>query len=211
MIEETRKSSFKAKVLAYAIRGLLSILHRTCSIQISGGENLLNSAKNGACIIALWHNRLALIGPAALGVGPKLTFTAFVSNSKDGDIMAEYTTSHSNGRTIRVPHDNKERALKTMISRLKMKREVLIVTPDGPRGPRYEPKPGIILAAKEANALIVPLSWDCDKYWELSSWDRFRIPKPFAKINITFGEPLKIAPETDVDEDLQRLKKALPA
>lgn len=211
MLEQEPKGSLKAKLIAYLIRAVLRMLLATCKIRIKGQASLLNAAKTGSCLIMLWHNRLVLIGTMLLRVNPKLTYTAVVSNSKDGEILAQYTTSHKNGRTIRVPHDSREMALKAMISRLKLKREIVIVTPDGPRGPSYQIKPGIALAAKETGASIVPFSWQSDKFWELKTWDKMRIPKPFSTIDVDFGKPVTLTPESDIDSNLIELKDALHA
>lgn len=211
MLEQERKGSIKTKIIVYLIRGVLRALLATCKIRIKGQSSLKSAAQNGSCMIMLWHNRLVLIGTMLLRVNPKLTYTAVVSNSKDGEILAQYTTSHKNGRTIRVPHDSREMALKAMISRLKLKREIVIVTPDGPRGPCYTVKPGIALAAKETGAAIIPFSWQADKCWELKTWDKMRIPKPFSTIDVDFGKPVVLQKESDLDSDLAELKSALQA
>jgi lysophospholipid acyltransferase (LPLAT)-like uncharacterized protein len=211
MLDYNKKSRFKAKIIAYVLRGLLKALIWTCKLEIKGGENICSAARKGSTILMLWHNRLALIGPSALGVAPTETFCAFISNSKDGDIAAEYTTSHRNGSVVRVPHDAKSQALQTLISHLKTKRFIAIITPDGPRGPRYEVKKGVALAAKETGAPIVPLSWTCNRYWELNTWDRMRIPKPFSKIEAIFGLPIHLSAKGNLDEDLKVLKDKLEA
>lgn len=209
MIERERKSTLTARILIYPIRAFLWLLLKTCKFEVTGGENLRSSAKSGSSIIMLWHNHLPLIGPSILAAGPKLSYCAFISNSKDGDIAAEYTTSYSIGSTIRVPHDSREAALKTLISRLKMKRDIAIITPDGPRGPRHKIKPGIAIAAKETNAAIIPFTWSSDKYWELKSWDKMQIPKPFSTIHATFGTPITLSKESPIEDDIQFLENTL--
>lgn len=209
MINKERKSSLTSRLLAYPIRAFLRLLLLTCRYKVTGGEHLLQSAKKGSSIIMLWHDDLVLIGPSILKAAKGLTFCAFISNSKDGDIAAEYTTSYSIGRTIRVPHDSKDQALKMLISRLKMKRDIAIITPDGPRGPSKEIKPGIAIAAKETDAAIIPFSWIADKYWELKTWDRMRIPKPFSTIQASFREPVYLDKASPIEEDLIFLKSTL--
>lgn len=209
MIEKERKSTLLARALIYPIRSFLWLLIKTCKFKVTGGENLNFSAKSGSSIIMLWHNHLPLIGPSLLAAGPKLSYCAFISNSKDGDIAAEYVTSYSMGHTIRVPHDSREAALKTLISRLKMKRDVAIITPDGPRGPRHRIKPGVAIAAKETNASIIPFKWSSDKYWELKSWDKMQIPKPFSTINASFGTPVTLSKESAIEDDIKFLEGTL--
>lgn len=157
----------------------------------------------------LWHNHLALIGPSLLKVAKELTYCAFISNSKDGDILADYTTSYRTGRVIRVPHNAKEAALKALISRLKITQDIAIITPDGPRGPRHEVKPGVAVAAKETNASIIPFSWSCNRVFTLKTWDKMEIPKPFSTISASFGPPVYLEKESSLEEDLKRLKLSL--
>lgn len=209
MLEDTRKSTLLSRILIYPIRFFLRILLLTCKYEVRGSTHLRSSAKRGSSIIMLWHNHLPLIGPSILQAAPELHYCAFISNSRDGDIAAEYTTSYRIGRTIRVPHDSREAALKMLISRLKLKREIAIVTPDGPRGPRHEVKPGIALAAKETNASIIPFSWSASRYWQLNSWDKMQIPKPFSTIIATFNAPIVLEKESALEENLALLKESL--
>lgn len=209
MLEPTRKSTLTARLLIYPIRVALWLLLKTCHFRVIGQEHLKSAAKQGSAILMLWHSRLPLIGPSILNAGGNLRYCAFISNSKDGDIAAEYTTSYSIGHTIRVPHDARNQALKTLISRLKLKRDVAIVTPDGPRGPRNEVKQGIILAAKETKSALIPFTWKADRYWELNTWDKMQIPKPFSKVTAAFLPPIKLSEETTIEEAQAILKRAL--
>jgi lysophospholipid acyltransferase (LPLAT)-like uncharacterized protein len=66
-------------------------------------------------------------------------------------------------------------------------------TPDGPRGPRRELKPGVVAAAQRGGAVIVPLHAEADRSWRLNSWDRFVIPKVGARVRIVYGRPFEVA------------------
>jgi hypothetical protein len=66
------------------------------------------------------------------------------------------------------------------------------VTPDGPRGPAESFAPGALIAAQRSGAPIVLLRAVADRAWRLRSWDRFIIPKPFARITIYVGEPVPV-------------------
>lgn len=208
-MDKERKSTFTSHILAYVIRAFLKIILFTCKFKVVGLEHLRNASPNTPCIIMLWHNRLALIGPGILAAKLNRAFTAFVSNSRDGDIVAEYTKSYSIGRAVRVPHDSKDRALKTLITRLKLKKEIGIITPDGPRGPKYVLKPGVALAAVETDAPIIPFTWESNRYYEVKSWDRFRIPLPFTTIVATFSAPITLDKNLTLENQVTVLQKAL--
>ena len=72
----------------------------------------------------------------------------------------------------------------------------VVIIPDGPRGPRYDLQPGIIKLAQKTGAKIFPILVDYCNYWELRSWDRFRVPKPFSEVVVT------LAPYETIDSDI---------
>lgn len=203
--------SFKARFISGLLHWFLEAVLLTCRVRVTGQENLLQAFKKGPTLIYLWHNRLTLIGTLALKAFPTLRFCSFVSNSKDGDILAAYSMSFRRGSTIRVPHDSKDRALKMLINRLKLKKDVPIVTPDGPKGPKYEVKPGIVLAAKETGAALIPFTWRAKSYFQLGTWDKLRIPKPFSTIEAEFGPAVYLDSDKDVEEETPRIKEMLEA
>jgi lysophospholipid acyltransferase (LPLAT)-like uncharacterized protein len=67
-------------------------------------------------------------------------------------------------------------------------------TPDGPKGPRRRAHSGIVYLASNAPAAIIPLGVAADSAWKLPTWDRYLIPKPFARVHVHLGEPLLIPP-----------------
>ncbi len=83
-------------------------------------------------------------------------------------------------------------------------------TVDGPRGPIYEAKPGAVLLAAKANAALLPFSISLNRYWQLPSWDKIQIPKPFARAVVVLGEPIKVEDDATTHEDKQQeLQRAL--
>ena len=76
----------------------------------------------------------------------------------------------------------------------------IVSTPDGPQGPQYELKTGVMLMARVGKVPIVPVSCAADRAWYLDRWDRFMIPKPFARVVIGVGEPYEIPAGTRMDE-----------
>ncbi|MFH2001483.1 MAG: lysophospholipid acyltransferase family protein [Planctomycetota bacterium] len=72
-------------------------------------------------------------------------------------------------------------------------------TPDGPKGPAKKLKKGVIYAAMRTGFPVVPVGVAVDRSWEISSWDRFRIPKPFSRSFVCFGEEIPVPGEMDDD------------
>jgi hypothetical protein len=65
---------------------------------------------------------------------------------------------------------------------------------DGPKGPAGNVKAGVIQLAHAADAAIIPFYISADRAWYFNSWDSFFIPKPFARVVISFGEMIKFTP-----------------
>lgn len=139
----------------------------------------------------LWHNRLVLVPEILRQYASQFKYTAFISNSQDADPLAILTTSYSIGGVIRVSHNARHQALSRLIAHLRDKDDILIMTPDGPRGPRYKIKSGIVMASKYSGASIIPMTWSVSSFWQTSSWDKLIIPKPFSKIYYIFGDPIE--------------------
>ena len=175
-----------------------------------GLDRFLKMAETEKCILMLWHNRLCPIPPLLYRLPDHLQFAALVSGSKDGEILAELIQSYKNGSTIRAFHLGRYKALQEVIHQIENKR-IAIITPDGPRGPRYEIKPGVAMAALETGAYVFPLNWSANAYWELKTWDKFRIPKPFTTIELAFGEPICFneSAQPSLEQALHILKKKL--
>jgi hypothetical protein len=205
------KHNYLPYPFAYLAKGLLRLLMFTCRVEIRGLPQFIRTAADGKCILMLWHNRLALVPEIMNRFAPQFIYRAFISKSRDGEPLAILANSYSCGRTLRVPHNARHQALSQMINLLKSSNEIMVVTPDGPRGPLYQIKPGIIVAAKEAAARIIPFSWRASRYWELGTWDKFMLPKPFSRIVVTIGDPIFLDKKTGTDksEDLAHLHEAM--
>ena len=76
----------------------------------------------------------------------------------------------------------------------------IAITPDGPRGPRYELGPGLIYLAQRARIPIIPIHAQFGKHWRLKTWDGFCIPKPFNRIDITLAPAVTVPAELGEEE-----------
>jgi lysophospholipid acyltransferase (LPLAT)-like uncharacterized protein len=195
----------------YLGKGLLRLLLWTCRIEIKGLTAFLQHAQNHKTILLLWHNRLLVLPELLQRYGSQCNYCAFISNSRDGELIAILTKSYPIGRVLRVPHDGRHQALATLIRQLREAQEVMVITPDGPRGPLYQVKAGVVLAAQATGASVVPFSWQADRYWQFNTWDKLRVPKPFARLAVHFGEPLLCERSSEADVETVRLQLALDA
>lgn len=150
-------------------------------------------------IFALWHNRIFTMPPIWRGTGGKnRKSVVLTSASKDGTTLATAMAMFGLGA---IRGSSSRRAVSALIGMKKALREGcdVCVTPDGPKGPRYEVQPGVIKIAQSAGAEIIPIHIRYSAAWRLKTWDRFVIPRPFSKVSVIFDEPHRIAPELDSD------------
>ena len=174
----------------------IRILFSTVSIREipnNYSKKLKRQGKN--VIYAFWHSFMLIPGYAARNLGIKV----LISRHTDG----EYVTHISRQLGFEAVRGSTTRG--GVEALLKMTRDTdkgvsFIITPDGPRGPRFIVQPGIIFLGQKTGLPIIPVSLGLTNYWELPSWDRFRMPKPFSKATIIYGDPIIIPPKLEKPE-----------
>jgi len=141
--------------------------------------------QGGSLLFCVWHQQV-FPTMAYIHRFRHLAPPLMVSLSNDGDIGAGIV--ERSGWTIVRGSSSRGGfiALKQMIRELRRARMGSHVV-DGPRGPAGIVKPGAVTLAQAAHAALVPVGITADKAWYFKSWDRFMLPKPFAKICFVFG------------------------
>ena len=149
-------------------------------------------AAHAPIIYAVWHGRILLL-PRLYG---RRGSHALASRSRDGELVARWISRFGlvpvRGSSTRGGGE----ALRQLARVLRQGGEVVVV-PDGPTGPREVLKVGVIALARLSGAPIVPTAFGAAREWRLRSWDEFRIPKPFARCVVRFGEPIRIPAGAD--------------
>ncbi len=110
-----------------------------------------------------------------------------ISQSQDGDIIARVARQQGWYPVRGSSSRDGGKALKEVIERLCHSRLAAHIV-DGPRGPAGIVKAGAISIARAAEAAVVPFYTAADRVWYFKSWDRFMLPKPFARVTLRFGE-----------------------
>ncbi|MBS0656089.1 MAG: DUF374 domain-containing protein, partial [Verrucomicrobia bacterium] len=142
-------------VLSRMIKMALTFLFSLLRIDIKGQEHL---TKESPLIIAFWHNRI-LLAPLLRKIIPSRPLSIVVSNSRDGHLLASFGKSYKEVSVISVAHNKRHQALLAMCEVLEKNESIVLITPDGPRGPKYQVKPGVIYGAKKSGAKIIPMHW----------------------------------------------------
>lgn len=169
-------------------KGVLSALAPTWRYTVINDASLhrLRSDRQ-PFIFSLWHGHLLPLLWHHRGSDVAI----LISEHRDGELIAR-TAQWLGYRLIRGSTTRgAERALLSLVRELKSGHEVA-VTPDGPRGPARTFAPGALVAAQRSGAPILPIAASADRAWRLKSWDRFMIPKPFARITVAYGTPTTI-------------------
>lgn len=191
-------------ILASSIMRLIHFLVRTETV----GEEYLRGAwsRGERVCISFWHDQLFLIVFGYPGKGAKL----LISASKDGELLAR-TMKFFGHETVRGSSSRGGRAAFKAMLALSKEPVDIVLTPDGPRGPRHELKDGIIQLARMSGRPVIPMAFVCSRGHRFQSWDRFLLPYPFCRGVYSFGEPVYFDKNEGVDGFRKRLKHAMMA
>jgi lysophospholipid acyltransferase (LPLAT)-like uncharacterized protein len=190
--------------LVTSLLKLLLLSYRLIRIEGADLEKKALEMSNGKAVYCSWHQRL-VFHPWYLS---KRGVTVMVSQSRDGEFAARFINALGLGD---VRGSSTRGGLGALI---KLKQKILAgetnggMVVDGPLGPARVAKMGAVTLAKSSGAPLMPIMWGTDRGWILNSWDRFIIPKPFAKIVFYHAEPIWV-PESAGDDELEKCRKLL--
>jgi lysophospholipid acyltransferase (LPLAT)-like uncharacterized protein len=195
------------------LRVLLRLLQWTLRIEYLGADALRGRwARGEQAIISFWHNRLLMLPVIAAGT----PICIMVSRHRDGEIatnlLAAWGVTTVRGSASRGAVGGFLRLVDAY-----RRGHSLAVLPDGPRGPRYVAKPGVVHLAKAVDGPIYPMAYAATRALHLRSWDRLIVPLPFARVLIEIGEPLSVPPQASAEQledcrgELERRLAALTA
>jgi lysophospholipid acyltransferase (LPLAT)-like uncharacterized protein len=190
----------RARRVLYAVvvplgMAIIRLWWLSCRVRrIDGDENLVAAlAKAPSLVPCYWHQHQLfcawyLLQQRRRGLMPGW----LISPSVDGELGAMMVT-RIGARAIRGSSSHTgAKALRDYYVALVKENVSPVVTPDGPKGPRFKFKPGAILLAQMSGRPMLPMAYAASRAW-LIKWDRFVIPVPFARINIAIGEPRYVA------------------
>lgn len=173
-------------------RGALQLLARTWRFEVVNGAALNGLRDAGrSFIFSLWHGQLLPL----LWHHREEGVVLLISEHRDGELVARAAESLGYALVRGSSTRGGDRALIAVIRELQAGREVAI-TPDGPKGPARKYAPGALIASQRSGAAILPVVAVADRAWRLKSWDRFMIPKPFARVTVAYGNPTNVLATT---------------
>ena len=172
----------------------LWLLWRSLRVRVVGREwaEAFHAQKGRPLILAFWHGRLSMM-PFSW---PGRPVTVLVSRHADGEVISRilrrFGIRSVRGSTFRGAHAG----LRAML-RAYREGSHLGIAPDGPRGPREQVQLGVIELARRTGAPVVPIGFGASAGWYLPTWDRFFLPRPFARGIFVFGDALVVPSGAD--------------
>jgi lysophospholipid acyltransferase (LPLAT)-like uncharacterized protein len=192
----TPSQRLKTRLIAGAVAPAISLLCRTLTWQVEGAEHYERIIASGRQpIIAFWHGRIL---PATWFFRNR-GIVALTSANFDGQWIARVIERLGNRTIAGSSSRGGVRAL------IQLKREIAGGHPvafalDGPRGPARVPQPGAQWLAAATGNPILPFHAESSRHWQLSSWDRTEVPRPFSRVAVVIGTPIDVRRDQPSDQ-----------
>lgn len=201
-------------LLAWLLGLYLAFALRTTRWRLDGVEHLATMMARPPAVVAFWHERLPLMAILWLRARrlPEAVPTRvhiLVSPHRDGRLVGEIMRRFDVEVVLGSSSRGGARGLRSLFDILH-RRELVVVTPDGPRGPARQAAPGVAQLAALAGAPVMPCAAQTSRRWVLPSWDQMVVPKPFGRGVVVCG-PLIQVPRSSWQEALPAIDAALTA
>jgi lysophospholipid acyltransferase (LPLAT)-like uncharacterized protein len=195
------KQSALQKVGLIILSPAVNVLCKTLKIEYKNYSVIEQLRLNDQNFIAaFWHGSMLL----PWYIFRNKNFSALVSQSKDGELLTRLLKKWNYSVVRGSSNVGGKEAMQLMIDEVSAGKN-LAITPDGPKGPEFKMKPGTIVLSKKTGATIILIGVGYKNYWELGSWDKFKVPKFFSRVVLKFSEPITINPDLSYDEVSQAI------
>ena len=192
------KTELKAFLLSLLGRWVFQLLFFLNKVSVTGEENLLKLIKSGKPImLCVWHGRLLF---PSWYIRHHTTLHIISSRHADSEILAHILRKWGYGLIRGSTNKGGMNVIKEM-TKIFSKGGMIAVTNDGPKGPARIAKSGSIGLAIKNNVKIISVTGSATKYWQIKSWDRFMLPRPFGKIQIVVSAPMDITEQLSTSEE----------
>jgi len=189
------------RFLAWFSSLVIHLIGSTLRTTVEDRAGIVDQPEHAPVIIAFWHNRTALMAYFYEHYCRGRIALTFISRSRDGQFMTDVAARFG----IKAVRGSSSRhgtsAMLAAIRAASDQNVDLVITPDGPRGPRYQIRPGLIRLAQATQRPIVAVTYQLKWKLLLSSWDRFYVPLPFSTCHLITGEPIFV-PENATEAEL---------
>lgn len=203
MIKQSRKRRLGNILVKPMLTLLIRFIWATCRVvEVRGAEHIGQLLAGGKQFIpCYWHQQHIFCARYLLKLqsqGLKLGF--LISPSKDGDVPAKIV-EQMGARAVRGSSNRTgARAIRDLYNVMSKEGISPVNTADGPTGPVFKFKTGAVMLAQLTGYPMLPMAYASSRVWQVGSWDRFLIPKPFSRIAIMIGPPRYVDKKTGMDE-----------
>lgn len=185
---------------------LIYLVGKTIKFTVIGEDNY--KKLKGPVLFTFWHNRIFLSVYYYRYKLNKKKICVLASPSRDGEILTRVIDRLGFSSVRGSSRHYSKNALKTM---LKLFREGFdgAIVPDGPQGPKYKVKEGVIRIARKTGLPLVPTVYNTSSKKLLPTWDSFLLPTPFSHAVLIYGKPLIVSKKMKNAEAQKMLEQAL--
>ena len=183
---------------------MIHLIGSTLRMNVEDRGGVIDQPEHPPVIIAFWHNRTALMAYFYERYCRGRTALTFISRSRDGQFMTDVAARFG----IKAVRGSSSRhGTSAMLAAIRAARDRhvdLVITPDGPRGPRYQVRAGLIRLAQATQRPIVAVTYHLPWKHRLNNWDRFHIPLPFSTCHLITCDPIFV-PENASEAELSAI------
>ena len=185
---------------------LLDALLATVQFRVLTPEPYRELASAGGVIYTLWHGRLLPL----TYYHRRQNIATLISQSSDGEYIARVVERWGYTAMRGSSSRGGSGALREMVKLARTGRSMAI-TPDGPRGPRQQLKPGVLTLAQLTGQPMIPMSASATRAWWVDArWDLFLVPKPFATVFVRYADPVYVPRAAD-EQTIARIGEQVQA
>ncbi|HSE78517.1 MAG TPA: lysophospholipid acyltransferase family protein [Alphaproteobacteria bacterium] len=197
------------RAIAWLCMQFMRLAWATSRWEVIGGEPpILTSGR--PFIGAFWHGRMLMMPTMWRR---RMPISMLVSEHADGRLISRVIARFGIDTIAGSSSNGGAAAVRTMVKTLKGGHPV-VVTPDGPRGPRMRASAGLVVTARLSGAPIVPVTYSTTRGRALESWDRFLVALPFGRGVFIYGQLVEVAPDADgaaLEQARQQIESQLNA
>lgn len=179
------------RLAPYLIRVYTLLWRSTISFESQAAKDALY----GGSLCVVWHGRGAASSKAFRGSN----VAVLVSPTGDGALMADLLKRSGFGTIVGSSRHGGASALRELMSTLRGGRSIGM-TPDGPPGPEHTVSPAVAFLSRATNYPVLPIGVAVDRCWRLKTYDRYTVPKPFARVAAVALEPIQVPRDARGDE-----------
>ncbi len=192
------RSDRKSAMLGWALGWMMKLLTASVRLEVRDLCGVGRPEDQVPPVIyILWHNRFFTVPSAWNKIcRSHRKCVTLTSASHDGDFVARAMAVFGLG-AVRGSSSRRGVAALIGLKRALIDGHDVCLTPDGPRGPRYQIQAGFVKLAQASGSPVVPVHVRFSSAWRLKSWDRFVIPKPFSRVVVTFAEAIYVPRDLD--------------